>query len=92
MESLGGLAIHKILSKLGPKDTAIFGCVNHSFQEWASDDSLWSHFCAQELHLPSPRDPFDNLSLSFKVSLCPPPLLLFSIHIIQLPIYIICVL
>lgn len=67
MQSLGGLAIHKILSKLGPKETAVVGCVSHHFQEWASDESLWSQFCAQELHLSSPQDPFGNLAPSFKV-------------------------
>lgn len=68
IESLGGLAIHKILSILGPKDTAIVGCVNHSFQDWASDESLWSRFCAQDLHLSLSHDPFGNLAPSFKAA------------------------
>ncbi|KAL8104375.1 hypothetical protein AgCh_028546 [Apium graveolens] len=68
MERLGGLAIHKILSKLGPKQTAIVGCVNHTFQEWVCDESLWSHFCAQHLHLSSPLDPSGNLAPSFQAA------------------------
>lgn len=56
-----------ILTKLGPKGVANLGCVSHYFQYWASDDFIWSQFCAQELHLYSPEDPFGNTTRSFKV-------------------------
>lgn len=67
IEILGGLEIHHILTKLGPRETTIVGCVSHQFQDWASDDSLWSQFCAQELNLYSPEDPLGNPTASFKV-------------------------
>lgn len=67
IEILGGLEIHQILTKLGPKETAIVGCVSRHFRDRASDDYLWSQFCAQELHLYSPEDPLGNLIPSFKV-------------------------
>ncbi|KAL8116988.1 F-box protein SKIP16-like [Apium graveolens] len=66
IEILGGLEIHEILAKLGPKEAAIVGSVSHHFQNQASDDSLWSQFCAQELHLYSPEDPLGNPIPSFK--------------------------
>ncbi|KAK1386355.1 F-box protein SKIP16 [Heracleum sosnowskyi] len=68
IEILGGLEIHQILTKLGPRETAIVGCVSHHFQGRASDDSLWSQFCAQELHLYSPEDPLGNPTPSFKAA------------------------
>lgn len=67
IEILGGLEIINILTKLGPKEIANLECVSHHFQDWASDDSLWSHFCAQELHLYYPEDPLGNPTPSFKV-------------------------
>lgn len=68
MESVGGLAMHEILSKLGARETAIVSCVSRNFDEWASDDSLWAEFCARDLNLSSPLDPLGNLAPSFKVS------------------------
>lgn len=67
IEMLGGLEIHTILNKLGPKETIIVGCVSHNFRDWASDDSLWSQFCAKELLLYSPEDPMGSATPSFKV-------------------------
>ena len=67
LEGLGGLAIHIILSKLGPSEAATVACVNKRFKDLASDESLWSSFCAQELSLSSPIDPLGNPSPSFKV-------------------------
>ncbi|KAK1386356.1 F-box protein SKIP16 [Heracleum sosnowskyi] len=66
IEILGSLEIRKILTKLGPKEIAKVGCVNHYFQDWASDDSIWSQFCALELHLYFPEDPLGNRTPSFK--------------------------
>ncbi|KAL8116985.1 F-box protein SKIP16-like [Apium graveolens] len=68
IEILGGLEISKILTKLGPNEIAKVGCVSHSFQDWVSDDSIWSQFCAQELQLYSPEDPFGNPTRSFKAA------------------------
>ncbi|KAI3700856.1 hypothetical protein L2E82_45497 [Cichorium intybus] len=68
LESIGGLAIHIIVSKLGPSDAAAVACVNKRFKDWASDESLWSSFCAQELNLSSPIDPLGNPSPSFKAA------------------------
>lgn len=67
LEIIGGLAIHVIVSKLGPSDAAAVACVNKRFKDWASDESLWSSFCAQELKLSSPTDPLGNPCPSFKV-------------------------
>ncbi|KAJ9556773.1 hypothetical protein OSB04_011387, partial [Centaurea solstitialis] len=54
LDGVGGLAIHIIISKLGPSEAATVACVNKRFKDWASDESLWSSFCAQELNLSSP--------------------------------------
>ncbi|KAK9058984.1 hypothetical protein SSX86_021602 [Deinandra increscens subsp. villosa] len=66
IENLGGLAFHIIASKLGPSEAAAVGCVNKRFKDWASDESLWSVFCSQELGLSSPLDPLGNPCPSFK--------------------------
>ncbi|KAA8531426.1 hypothetical protein F0562_006221 [Nyssa sinensis] len=66
LESLGDLAIHTILSKLGPTDTATLACVSKRFTVWASDDSLWCKFCSEDLDLSSPEDPLGNPTPSFK--------------------------
>ncbi|OIT02365.1 PREDICTED: F-box protein SKIP16 [Nicotiana attenuata] len=68
LESLGGLTMHIILSKLAPQDAASVACVSKRFRNWASDDLLWSRFCADDLDLSSPLDPLDNLMPSFKAS------------------------
>ncbi|KAM7489994.1 hypothetical protein LguiB_027478 [Lonicera macranthoides] len=66
LESAGGLAIHTIISKLGPNDTAAVACVSKRFRVYASDDSHWSKFCADDLHLSSPQNPNENPTNSFK--------------------------
>ncbi|KAG5560917.1 hypothetical protein RHGRI_004074 [Rhododendron griersonianum] len=68
LDSVGALAIHEILSKLGPTDTAVAGCLNKRFRDWAADESLWSKFCADELDLSSPQDPLGNPTPTFKVA------------------------
>ncbi|XP_019168396.1 PREDICTED: F-box protein SKIP16 [Ipomoea nil] len=69
LESVGGLAIHIILSKLMPEDVAATACISRRFRDWVSDDdSLWSKFCADELGLSSPQDPWGNPTPSFRVS------------------------
>ncbi|XAR71112.1 hypothetical protein NMG60_11028229 [Bertholletia excelsa] len=66
LESLVSLAIHLILSKLGPAGTASMGCVGKRFRALASDDSLWSKYCADELEMCSPEDPFGNPTPTYK--------------------------
>ncbi|XP_059432911.1 F-box protein SKIP16-like [Corylus avellana] len=66
LEALGDLALHVILSKLGPKDTARAACVSNKLRSSASDDSLWSNFCSQDLDLNRPLDPLGNPTPSFK--------------------------
>lgn len=68
LDSIGGLAIHIILSKLGASDAVAVTCVNKRFKDWASDESLWSSLCAQELNLSSPIDPLGNPCPSFKAA------------------------
>ncbi|KAL6976196.1 F-box protein skip16 [Sarracenia purpurea var. burkii] len=68
LDSVGGLAVHEILSKLGSESTAAVGCVSKRFRDWAADDSLWSNFCADELDLFSPEDPLGNPTPTFKVA------------------------
>ncbi|KAG8362577.1 hypothetical protein BUALT_BualtUnG0061900 [Buddleja alternifolia] len=68
LESVGGLAMHIILSKLGPSDAASVGCVSKRFQLWASDDSLWAQFFSDDLNLSSPLDPYGNPAPSFKAA------------------------
>ncbi|CAK9151924.1 unnamed protein product [Ilex paraguariensis] len=66
LESVGGLAIKIILTKLGPTESASVACVSKGFRVWASDDSLWSIFCANDLDLSSPLDHLGNPVSSFK--------------------------
>ncbi|XP_041000256.1 F-box protein SKIP16-like [Juglans microcarpa x Juglans regia] len=68
LESVGDLALHVILTKLGPKETATAACVNKKLRSLASEDSLWFKFCSQDLHLNHPLDPLGNSTPSFKVS------------------------
>ncbi|KAI9194456.1 hypothetical protein LWI28_006191 [Acer negundo] len=66
LESVGDLALHVVLSKLGPKDTALVSCVNKRLKINASEDCLWSKFCSQDLDLHDPLDPNGNIAPSFK--------------------------
>ncbi|KAL2469442.1 F-box protein SKIP16 [Abeliophyllum distichum] len=68
LESVGGLAMHIILSKLGPSDAASVSCVGKTFHGWASDDSLWAKFCSADLELSSPLDHHGNPAPSFKAA------------------------
>lgn len=69
LESVGGLAMHVILSKLGPSDAASVSCASKRFRIWVSDDdSLWSKFCSDDLELDSPVDPDGNSVPSFKIA------------------------
>ncbi|PWA55499.1 hypothetical protein CTI12_AA424660 [Artemisia annua] len=66
LESVGDLAINIIVSKLNSSEAASVSCVNKRFKDWASDDSIWSCFCHQELKLSEPVDPLGNHCASFK--------------------------
>ncbi|PSR98303.1 F-box protein [Actinidia chinensis var. chinensis] len=68
LDSVGGLANRMIMAKLGPEGTGSLACVSRRFRDWADDDSLWSTFCADELHLPSPLDPLGNPMPTFKAA------------------------
>ncbi|XP_022874657.1 F-box protein SKIP16-like [Olea europaea var. sylvestris] len=68
LETVGSLAMHIILSKLGPSDVASVSCVGKRFHVWASDDSLWAKFCSFDLELSSPHDPHGNPAPSFKAA------------------------
>ncbi|CAI9776148.1 unnamed protein product [Fraxinus pennsylvanica] len=68
LESVGGLAMHIILSKLGPSDAASVSCVGKRFHVWASDNSVWAKFCSFDLELSSPLDPHGNPAPSFKAA------------------------
>ncbi|KAL0413753.1 UNVERIFIED_CONTAM: F-box protein SKIP16 [Sesamum radiatum] len=68
LESVGGLAMHTILSKLGPIEAASVSCLSRRFRGWASDDSLWAGFCSHDLNLSSPLDPYGNPLPSFKAA------------------------
>ncbi|KAE8723869.1 F-box protein SKIP16 [Hibiscus syriacus] len=68
LDGLGDLALHTILSKLTPSDTVRVSCVSKRYRVSASEDSLWAHFCSQELHLASPQDHHGNPLPSFKVT------------------------
>lgn len=67
LEAVGDLALHTILSKLEAEDSARAACVSKKLRASASEDSLWSHFCARDLDLSQPLDPHGNLTPSFKV-------------------------
>ncbi|KAJ0093054.1 hypothetical protein Patl1_26461 [Pistacia atlantica] len=68
LESVGDLALNKILSKLDPKHTAIVACVNRRFRNSASEESLWSKICLDELGLHAPLDLHGNSLPSFKAT------------------------
>uniref|UniRef100_A0A2P2IU14 ApaG domain-containing protein n=1 Tax=Rhizophora mucronata TaxID=61149 RepID=A0A2P2IU14_RHIMU len=68
LETVGDLALHVILTKLGPEDTARTACVSKRLWASASEEFLWSRFCLQDLDLFTPLDPQGNPSPSFKAS------------------------
>ncbi|KAJ0092495.1 hypothetical protein Patl1_26446 [Pistacia atlantica] len=68
LESVGDLALNKILSKLDPKHTAVVACVNRRFRNSVSEESLqWSKICLDELGLHAPFDLHGNSLPSFKM-------------------------
>lgn len=67
LDSVGDLALNIILTKLGSKETAKVSCVSKRFKDLASEESLWSLFCLQDLDLSAPLDHHGNPLPSFKV-------------------------
>ncbi|KAK4286600.1 hypothetical protein QN277_003132 [Acacia crassicarpa] len=68
LESVGDLALHIILNKLGPEDIARVACVSKRFRSSASEDSLWFRVCSQDLCVTNPVDLLGNPLPSFKVA------------------------
>ncbi|XP_021291057.1 F-box protein SKIP16 [Herrania umbratica] len=68
LDRLGDLALHIILSKLGPEDTVRVSCVSRRLRLSTSEDSLWALFCFQDLHLSTPQDHQGNPASSFKAA------------------------
>ncbi|KAJ6366531.1 hypothetical protein OIU77_003011 [Salix suchowensis] len=68
LETVGDLALNTILTKLGPKETAKVSCVSKRFKDLASEESLWSLFCRQDLDLSAPLDHHRNPLPSFKAT------------------------
>ncbi|XP_056171314.1 F-box protein SKIP16 [Syzygium oleosum] len=68
LESVGDLALHVILTKLGPEDVGRVACVNRKLRLSAAEDTLWSRFCSQELDLSAPLDPHGDPLPSFKAA------------------------
>lgn len=69
LESVGGLAVHIIMTKLGPENVAATACTSRRFRDWVSgDEIIWSKFCIDEVGLSSPQDPLGNPTSSFRVS------------------------
>lgn len=66
LEAVGDLALHLILSKLGPKESVRVCCVSKRLRDSASENALWSKFCRDDLDLVSPQDPQGNTASSFK--------------------------
>ena len=67
LDSVGDFALHMILTKLDPEDTARIACVSKRFRDSASEQPLWFQFCKDELGLTEPVDPLGNPAPSFKV-------------------------
>ncbi|KAI3430196.1 ApaG domain-containing protein [Psidium guajava] len=68
LESVGDLALHIILTKLGPENIGRAACVNKKLRLSASEDTVWSRFCLQELDLSAPLGPQGDPLPSFKVA------------------------
>jgi F-box protein 3 len=68
LERVGDLALNVILTKIGAKDTARIACVSKRLSLSASEESLWSKFCNDDLLLSYPIDPQGNPTSSFKLA------------------------
>lgn len=77
LEDAGDLVLHIILSKIGPESTARVACVSKRLKVSASEESLWSIFCSNDLNISSPLDPHGDHAPSFKVNF--PSFLLFTV-------------
>ncbi|XP_050214184.1 F-box protein SKIP16 [Mercurialis annua] len=68
LEAVGDLALNEVLLLLGPKETASVACVSKRLKASTAEESLWSKFCSEDLHLSSPLDPHGNPLPSFKLA------------------------
>ncbi|XWS09350.1 hypothetical protein CRYUN_Cryun40dG0077600 [Craigia yunnanensis] len=68
LDGLGDLALHIILSKLGPEGTVKVSSVSKRLSLFTSEDSLWAQFCFHDLHLSTPQDHQGNPAPSFKAA------------------------
>lgn len=74
LDRLEGLVLEMIVNRIGPKSAAALACASTRLRSAASDDTVWSRFCADHFDLSEPVDPDGNHLASFKV--------LFSLHFI----------
>lgn len=68
LEAVGDLALHLILAKIGPESVGRVACVSKKLMLLASEDTLWSKSCSDELGLSSPLDHLGDPVPSFKVT------------------------
>ncbi|VYS45164.1 unnamed protein product [Arabidopsis thaliana] len=66
LEDAGDLVLHIVLSKIGPENTARVACVSKRLKVSASEESLWSIFCSNDLNISTPLDPHGDPAPSFK--------------------------
>jgi F-box protein 3 len=67
LEGMEGLILEMIVYRIGAKDAAVLGCASTRLRTAASDDTVWSRFCAKDFNLSEPVDPDGNRLPSFKV-------------------------
>lgn len=66
MEDLQEPILQLILLRTDAKSTAILGCVSQRWHSVASDDHVWSRFCAQDFNVSSRLDPSGSSCSSYK--------------------------
>ncbi|KAJ3703726.1 hypothetical protein LUZ61_007431 [Rhynchospora tenuis] len=66
LDGLEALALEMIVYKIGPKNAAALACASTKLRSAASDDTVWSRFCADGFDLSEPIDPDGNSLPSFK--------------------------
>ncbi|KAF3330886.1 F-box protein SKIP16 [Carex littledalei] len=66
LDGLEGLVLEMIVNRIGPKSAASLACTSTRLRSAASDDTVWSRFCADHFDLSEPLDPDGNHLASFK--------------------------
>ncbi|KAJ4730394.1 F-box protein SKIP16 [Rhynchospora pubera] len=66
LDGLEALVLDMIVYRIGPKNAAALACASTRLRSAASDDNLWSRFCADDFDLSEPIDPDGNVLPSFK--------------------------